>query len=346
MFWKSALVVVSVAALAAAPAVSARAVTDDSVIAKACGIVLSTESSVDRISGADRYEVSARISAENFSPHVPIAFVASGTSFPDALSGAAAAGKLGGPVLLVGPGDEASAAVRDELTRLQPDKIVVLGGTASVSTALELTMERFAPSVRRVSGADRFEVSAELARQVFSTTARTIYVASGEVFPDALSAAAAAGDASAPVLLVKKNEVPPAVESYLDSQGILDQIVLVGGPATVSDTVARDLAKFARLQGIQGADRFAVSAATSGWQFCTDRHTVFIASGEVFPDALSGSAAAIAQGGPVLLVSKNDISLQVEQELQRLNPQHIVVLGGENTISKALELKLADYLRK
>jgi putative cell wall-binding protein len=329
------------------PTASAQAVTDDSDITKLCRVVVSAGGSVGRVGGADRYEVSAQISALSFSPHVPVAFIASGSSFADALSGSAAAGQLGGPVLLVGADDEAPRVIRDELTRLQPDKIIVLGGTASVSTTLELTMERFAPTVRRIAGADHFEVSAAIAEQEFGDFPRhTIYVASGEVFPDALSAAAAAGDASAPVLLVKKNEIPPSIRDYLAKQSNLTQIVVLGGPATVSDGVARQLATFARLQGIPGADRYAVSAATSGYQFCADRPTVFIASGEVFPDALSGSAVAIAYGGPVLLVSKNDISLHVEQELRRLNPQEIVVLGGENTISKELELKLANYLRK
>lgn len=311
-----------------------------------CVLYPSTTTSVERIGGADRYVVSAATSASTFPPNVKVAFLASGEVFPDALSGAAAAGQLGGPVLLVPRGDEAPTVIQDELTRLKPDKIVVLGGTASISETLELTMERFAPTVRRVAGADRFEVSAYVADLVFGGEASTIYVSSGEGFADALSASAAAGDASAPVLLVKKNEVPPAVKSYLASQGNLQKIVLLGGPATISDATSRELSSYAPVRGVVGVDRYAVSAAASGNQFCADRRTVFIASGEVFPDALSGSAAAIAKEGPVLLVSRNDISLQVEQELRRLNPQQIVVLGGENTISKELELKLANYLRK
>ncbi|MFB2555572.1 cell wall-binding repeat-containing protein [Herbiconiux liangxiaofengii] len=345
MLGRSASVLVLLLGLTVPGMLSAHGAVADELGTRLCVVTPPAPTSVTRFTGADRFAVSAAVSASTFPEDVPVAVIASGSTFPDALAGGAAAGRLEAPLLLVGPGDEAPAAVQAELTRLNPEKIIVLGGTASISTTLELTMERFAPTVRRVAGADRFEVSAALAQLVFATEARTIYVASGEVFPDALSAAAAAGDAAGPVLLVRKNEIPPAVESYLAGQRRISQIVVLGGPATISESVTRSLAERAPLKAIGGADRYAVSAATSGYQFCSESPIVFIASGEVFPDALSGSAAAIARSAPVLLVSKNGLPPAVSQELGRLNPQQIVVLGGENTISKAIELDLANYLR-
>jgi len=47
-----------------------------------------------------------------------------------------AAGKVAGPVLLVGPTGAINASTAAELTRLQPKKIIVLGGTGSVSDAV------------------------------------------------------------------------------------------------------------------------------------------------------------------------------------------------------------------
>ncbi|WP_299446752.1 DUF4832 domain-containing protein, partial [uncultured Phycicoccus sp.] len=52
----------------------------------------SSEPAVLRLSGSDRYAASAAISAETFLPGVPVAYVATGSKFPDALSGAPAAG--------------------------------------------------------------------------------------------------------------------------------------------------------------------------------------------------------------------------------------------------------------
>ena len=82
----------------------------------------------------DRYATAASVSAATFDPGVPVVYIASGLNFPDALAGAAAGGYLGGPVLLVNSTIPAVTAA--ELTRLQPVRIVVLGGTRSVSEAI------------------------------------------------------------------------------------------------------------------------------------------------------------------------------------------------------------------
>ena len=64
-----------------------------------------------------------------FAPGVPVAYVATGASFPDALAGGVAAGRQKGPVLLGGPPTSVPGATAAELARLKPGRIVVLGGT-------------------------------------------------------------------------------------------------------------------------------------------------------------------------------------------------------------------------
>ncbi|QJW35731.1 carboxypeptidase regulatory-like domain-containing protein [Cellulosimicrobium protaetiae] len=97
---------------------------------------------VSRWRGADRYATSAAISAQMFDPGVETVFVASGLQFPDALSGAPAAGVAGGPVLLVAPG-QVPAAVASELERLDPKDVVVLGGSGAVSDAVLAQLEQY-----------------------------------------------------------------------------------------------------------------------------------------------------------------------------------------------------------
>jgi putative cell wall-binding protein len=67
---------------------------------------------------------------------VAVAYVATGTNFPDALAGAAVAGNLGGPLLLV-TRDTIPAATAAELSRLKPARIVVLGAAGVVSDAVQ-----------------------------------------------------------------------------------------------------------------------------------------------------------------------------------------------------------------
>ena len=56
--------------------------------------------SATRIGGADRYEVAAATSASTFATGAPIAYIATGGTFPDALAAGPVGGHRGGPVLL------------------------------------------------------------------------------------------------------------------------------------------------------------------------------------------------------------------------------------------------------
>jgi putative cell wall-binding protein len=98
-----------------------------------------------RLAGYDRYVTSVAISASQFQPGVPVAYIASGLNFPDALSGAPLAGIAGGPVLLTAP-DALPDVVAAELQRLQPERIVILGGTAVINPSVQTQLEQLTGS--------------------------------------------------------------------------------------------------------------------------------------------------------------------------------------------------------
>ena len=99
-----------------------------------------TSGSVTRLAGANRYATAAAISRDTFASGVPVAYVATGTNFPDALGGGPVAGSIPGPLLLV-PGTSVPADVANELRRLAPDRVVILGGTSVVSASVQAQIE-------------------------------------------------------------------------------------------------------------------------------------------------------------------------------------------------------------
>lgn len=298
--------------------------------------------SVDRLGGADRFDVAAGVSAAIFGTEREVVYVASGADFADALSASAAAGSAGGPVLLV-TRDGIPNRTGAQLARLRPEQIVIVGGPNSVSVDLESTLRGFAGRVDRIGGPDRYAVSAGVAASAFpSASAGTVYLASGAVFPDAL-AGAAATHGLGPVLLVTKDSVPDSVRAQL-TRLAPSAIVVLGGPNTISDAMLDSLPKSATVTRLGGSDRYAVSANASARSFEAPVDVAYVASGAVFPDALSGSAAAIAAHAPVLLVSKDSVPDSVAAELGRLKPRRIVVLGGPATVSDAVQAQLAGYL--
>jgi putative cell wall-binding protein len=294
---------------------------------------------VDRIAGADRYATAVQVS-QAYPPGVDTVFLATGQGFPDALAAASRAGSLHGPVLLTRQGS-LPPVTAVELGRLQPANVVVVGGTAAVSEAVLRQVRSAAPgaTVSRVAGADRFVTAALLAAQVPSSD--VVYVASGATFPDALAASARAGALDAPMLLVRQGSVPTATVRQLERLGP-DRIVLLGGPVAVSAAVEQQLGAYGTVERVYGADRYGTAAAVAeDWPTARD---VYVATGEAFPDALTGSALAAHTGSPVLLVRSATVPASTMGSLQRLDPARIFVLGGPVAVSDAV-LEVLSALR-
>jgi YVTN family beta-propeller protein len=288
---------------------------------------------VTLIGGDDRFGTSAAISASAFAPGVPVAYITDGYAFPDALSAAPVASKDGAPILMVLP-DQIPATIQAELTRLKPQRIVVLGGTNAVSDSVELALQQFTSgTVSRTAGVDRFATSAAISAAAFSPGVPVVYVTNGENFPDALSAAPVAGRDGAPILLVLPNEIPAAIKTEL-ARLKPHSIVVLGGTSAVSDSVKATLRQFTTgtVSRTSGVDRFATSAAISAAAFAPGSRVVYVTNGENFPDALSAASVAGIAGAPILMVLPGEIPATIRAELTRLEPKQIVVLGGPEAV--------------
>jgi putative cell wall-binding protein len=293
-----------------------------------------------RESGADRYETAAQVSASNFQPGVSVAYIATGENFPDALAGTAAAGKDGGPILLVHQ-NSIPSSTGTELDRLNPGKIVILGGEGAVSANVESALAAYTNgTVKREAGSDRYETAATLSKDTFAANASLVYVTTGENFPDALSAGPGvvkAGNKAAPVLLVKHNSIPDTVKAELERLHA-QKVVVIGGSGAVSDTVKNDLDPYSTdtVTRISGADRYATAVEVSKADF-TSAGTVFLATGVNFPDALAAGPAAAKQAGPVLLVQQNCVPQGTKDEITRLNPTQIIIVGGTSAVGSGVQ---------
>lgn len=94
-----------------------------------------TISSAVRVEGNDRYATSVAIARDAFGSASAV-FLASGTRFPDALSGAALAALREAPVILVPSSGGVPASVCGGLLSLAPTTVTALGGDAAISDAV------------------------------------------------------------------------------------------------------------------------------------------------------------------------------------------------------------------
>lgn len=202
-----------------------------------------TSGAVTRLAGSDRYATAAAISAANFDRGVDVAYVAVGSNFPDALAGGPVASLDGGPILLTQT-EVIPRATTDELLRLAPEAIVILGGTAAVSASVASQLEAYtAGDVTRLDGSDRYGTATAIAKAAFGSGVDTVFVAVGTNFPDALAGGAPAGIDGAPILLTRTDELP--AETVAELRRLQPtRIVILGGTAVVSPQVAAELAGF------------------------------------------------------------------------------------------------------
>ena len=192
-----------------------------------------------------------------------------------------------------------------------------------------------------VAGPNRVETAVAISQRYFDASVTDVFVATSVTYPDALSASAAAGARSGPVLLVEKDLLPGSVVAEL-RRLTPKRIVIVGGLEAVSRSTEDALTEFGvPVVRVGGSDRYATSVLVSQSEFPTGAAKVYIASGGSFADALSAGPAA-GRTGPILLVEPNRVSAGVLAELKRLDPSQIVVLGGVASVSEEVQASVSS----
>lgn len=202
---------------------------------------LKKDYSVKRIAGTNRYDTNLKI-LETFgvSKHDTI-LIATGTNFADSLSASA----TGIPMLLVG------SSLNDDqkmfLQRVKDKWIYILGGTGAVSETVEKQIkEIIGGSPARISGANRYETSALIAREFFQGCSG-VAIAFGGNFPDGLCGGPLAGRLNAPLLLVGENESQYKYARKFVKDFHVDWGYAFGGGGVISNTLFK---KVLREQGV------------------------------------------------------------------------------------------------
>ena len=156
----------------------------------------------------------------------------------------------------------------------------------------------------------------------FFPDASGAYYASGGRYADALGGGADAAKRGWPLLLTAKDSLSPATPK------VGTQRIVLGGPAAVSDMVRDQLAA----RRVAGKDRFSTAAATARDAF-PGATVGYLATGLNFPDALAGAPAAARDNGPLLLASKDCVTVATRYTFTDLGITSRVILGGTGAVT-------------
>jgi len=199
------------------------------------------------------------------------------------------------------------------------------------------------PAFDRISGANRFETSAALSREVIldGERAPVVYLVNGAGFADALSAGPAAAARQGVLLLTARDSIPAPIQAELERTNPLE-IVIVGGTGAVSSAVEVAARAYvddpSDVRRLAGSDRYATSLAvvTDALAGQPANTPIWIATGRSFPDALAAGPAAAHLDGQVLLIDGASIgvSAPVMTLLKTHQPAYINVVGGPGAVTE------------
>ncbi len=277
-----------------------------------------------RISGRDRTGTSVEVSKSTYEKADTV-IVTRKDMFPDSMTSTVLSRLLKAPILLT-DSNRLDTRVKEEIKRLGARDVIIVGGTSSVTDKVKDELKIFdKDNVERVYGNDRYSTSVAVAKRVFSIKGnKRAIVASGEVFPDALSVSSFAAREGYPIILVKKNDVPNVVNKAMSELNI-KETYLIGGTGTVEKSVENKLPNV--IERISGKNRYETSALISRSKF-NDSYVAYLASGEVFSDALVLGPLAAKYNAPVLLTPRNYADKSVSDFIKKSKLKKLMSVGG------------------
>ncbi len=292
-----------------------------------------------RIDGPDRIETGINISKKYYDKAKTV-IVVRHDLFPDSMTSSVLAKLKDAPILL-NPTNKLDPRVATEIKRLGAEEVIIVGGPDSISEKVrgDLKVYDKDKDVERIAGVDRYGTSEMVARRVVGITGKkyTGVVASGQVFPDALSVGTFASRDGYPILLVKKDMVPNQVERAIKDLEI-KKTYIAGGTNTISKLTEAKLPSV--VERMAGRDRYETSVAIAKSKF-KDSRDAFIASGEEFADALVISPVSGKYNRPTLLASRNKTSnALVKKYISDTRIHGITAIGGERYLPYSILLDL------
>ncbi len=285
-----------------------------------------------RVFGSDRFGTSFR-TAEIISNHAEgkhdNIVVAYGMNFPDALSGGYLTDVKNAPMLLINPSNEGKVLDYIRKNMKSGGTVYLLGGSLVIRDAFASSLKKAGIKYKRLGGAGRYDTNLNILKET-AVKGDELLVARGDAFPDSLSGSAV----GKPMLLVGKS-LTQAQKAWLEDAGI-KKFYILGGKGAVSDSIVNELKKTCPgvpSERVDGANRWDTSYRIAR-KFFPSAEVISVATGENFPDALSGAPLAMMAQSPIVLVS-DKVWSHAHKYVEEAGIREELVFGGYYAINNA-----------
>lgn len=304
-----------------------------------------------RIGGSDRYAVAVNLAAKRWAGFAGVKDVivvcGEDRANADPLASSGLAGIYDAPVLMTKTGSLPSAT-RNALVQMKaangPLAIHVIGGPKSIPTSVFNAIKATNPGggIERISGADRYELSANMAirlKQVADSkgiNVPAVLLFNGQnpaAFYDALAAGVLSAGGQVPMMALRNTSIPAPVANALSGPLAGKPRYVVNGPTYVPTSLYN--ASGATLRLSNSSNR-ATSAALIGFtgRFFGWSGLKSMGVANKLPDALTGGSFLGQEGGMLLYTDLKSLPADTSNALAavKIGSQQGYVFGGPKSV--------------
>ncbi|KEP29283.1 SpoIID/LytB domain-containing protein [Bacillus safensis] len=287
-----------------------------------------------RYDGKNRYEVANSIASAGWKNPSTVVIV-SRDAFDHAISVSPLAYKLGAPILYTNI-EKLTKTTENQLKKMKPDNILIVGNTKSISTAAEKSIKKYG-KVRRISGKDKFEISQKIAKEMGNY--KQAVVVGGNSFMNGIAIASYASRKGYPILLTKKDSIP--------SYRMPSKVIIIGSTKSTGQKVENQIKKTSQVTRISGANRYELSVNIIK-KLNINADKVYLAKASSYIYAMPLSQLAAKSNSTVVYVKPDSVTASLKALLKEKGTYAYHLSGSTSAIKDSLKNSLAKqvYLKK
>ncbi|MEC3791499.1 cell wall-binding protein Cwp10 [Clostridioides difficile] len=289
---------------------------------------------IKKLKGADRFETAIKISQSGWTKSDTVVIVnGEDKSMVDGLTATPLASVKNSPILL-SSNEKLPQKTVEELKRLNPSKVIVIGGNNSMPNSVVEAIKAVNSkiSVQRIGGDTRYQTSINIAKEIDKTNnVSKLYIGAGNGEADSLSIASLAGKEKTPIVLTQKDGVDNEAEQFIKSKKV-SNIYFIGGIEKISNKAIEQVGKIANKDisknRVAGQTRQETNAKVIDKFYSQSKlDGVVVANQDKLIDALAVGPLAAKNNSPVILAT-NTLDKSQESSLKGKNSSKLFEVGG------------------
>ncbi|MGX4598585.1 cell wall-binding repeat-containing protein [Faecalimicrobium sp. JNUCC 81] len=289
---------------------------------------------VKKIIGTNRYDTAAKISQEAFQNKTDSVVLVNGSSYSDGLSSGPLSSVTNSSTLLTRK-DKLPNETKNELKRLKPSKIYIIGGPnaiqESVVNEISNTTNISKENIVRIAGDNREETSLQIAKYIQNISdIKSLYLVNGyKGEADAMSILSKACKDKQPIVITNGNKLNEEITKWIINFGKKD-IYIIGGEQVMTINIISSLENIAgnslESNRIYGANRQETNAKVVE-KFHKNIDTIIITKSDELIDALSVGNLAGMKNAPIV-IGTNKLTASQVKAIKQSGYKNIIEVGG------------------